>query len=289
MDRRIYFIEVKNLIKLIEKLPFEISNTIKLSKVDIKSITEIRLRKNTEISITVSGKTKPITGFIVSQSDIEDILLSFCQNSMAAFEDEISQGFITIEDGHRVGLGGEFYFEPHSHKYVLKEISSLNIRIARDITHFINQDKLYIDEFKSVLLAGAPHSGKTSLAKYYIKTLSKHYRIVVCDERDELTYSKANFDVIKGVPKALAIGMATRTLNPQFIVCDEIGSLEETNQILSAINTGVKFICTVHGESIEQLKKRPNINLLLKSDIFDRIVFLKQRENNFYIEEIVDA
>lgn len=277
------------MIQLLERLPSTIVDAIKLSKFDINKITEIRLRKNSKISLTINGQTYLIESPLIIRRELEDILFKFCKNSMAAYEEEIAQGFVTLDGGHRVGIGGEFYFDKCSQKYILKEISSLNIRIARNNTYFFNQDKLCIDEFKSVLLSGAPHSGKTSLAKCYIKALSSKYRIAVCDEREELTDENMNCDVIKGTSKADAINMATRTLNPQFIVCDEIGSLEETAQILSAINTGVKFICTSHGESIIQLQKRPNIKSLLQSGIFDRIVFLKQRQNNFCIEEIIDV
>ncbi|MEG0020832.1 MAG: hypothetical protein RR728_09810, partial [Oscillospiraceae bacterium] len=264
------------MIQLLKLLPPEIAEAIKLSKIDINKVTEIKLRRNMPVSITINGQTIAIKSGMISQGQIEDILLRFCKSSMAAFEDEISQGFITIDGGHRVGIGGEFYFDKAADKYILKEISSLNIRVAREDTYFFNQDKLCVQEFKSVLLAGAPHSGKTSLAKHYIKELCQSYRIVICDERNELAQNDVNCDVIRGVSKAFAIAMATRTLNPQFIVCDEIGSLDETMQILSAINTGVKFICTAHGESLGQLKRRPNINCLLESRIFERIVFLKQ-------------
>lgn len=275
--------------QLSQVLPTDVITSIRLAKIDTDKITEIKLKQNMPIALTINGQTIAIKSNIINQREIEEILLKLCKNSMAAFEDEIAQGFVTIDGGHRVGIGGEFYLDKTTAKYILRQVSSLNIRIARENVYFLNQDKLCIGEFKSVLLAGAPHSGKTSLAKCCVKELCKKYRVVICDERNEIADENVNCDVIRGVSKSVAIGMATRTLNPQLIVCDEIGSLEETKQILSAINTGVKFICTAHGESLNQLEQRPNIALLLQSKIFEKIVFLKQRAGDFYIEEIVNV
>ena len=83
--------------------------------------------------------------------------------------------------------------------------------------------------------------------------------------------------------------MATRTLNPQYILCDEIGLKEETKEILSAVNTGVIFICSAHGESIESVCKRPNIKLLMDSGIFEKYIVVEQKYRKFYIKEFKDV
>ena len=93
-------------------------------------------------------------------------------------------------------------------------------------------------------------------------------------------------DVIQGIKKSAAISMATRTLNPQYIICDEIGGKEETDEILSAVNTGVYFICSAHCESLDQLYKRPNIKILIENGIFEKLVLIEHKNTEFYIKDI---
>ena len=267
-------------------LPEDIVNCLENYKY-IDSITEIRLRKNNPVQITLKGKNQVLNSKSVSQNELDNILFNICQGSVNVFEDEISNGYITMENGYRVGIGGEFYYNPTSKKYLLKELDSLNIRIARNVIGFENQDKINVE--KSSLIVGAPHSGKTSLIKLITKDLSKKYRIAVCDERNEISSNNINCDVIKGVKKSIAISMATRTLNPEFIICDEIGFESESSEILSATNTGVKFICSAHGENIKRVFKRPNIKILIDNEIFEQIIFLSQKNDKFYVEEVIDV
>lgn len=252
-------------------------------------ITEIRLRAGKNIQFTLYGKTETFNQCYVSQKQIENIFYDMCQKSQNIYEDDISEGYITLQSGHRIGIGGEFVYNSISEKYILKKLDSLNIRIAKDITCFENQDMLFALIPKSTLIVGPPHSGKTSLLKMYAKKISEQYRLVICDERNEIDIKDIGCDIIAGVKKYAAISMATRTLNPQFIICDEIGTLQEAEYILSAVNTGVNFVCTAHSETIQQIYRRPNINCLLKSQVFSRIVLLRQRDKKFFIKEIVDV
>ena len=55
--------------------------------------------------------------------------------SVYAFEEEIKNGFITLKGGHRVGLGGKVLYGVNGIE-TIKDISSLNIRIAREKREF---------------------------------------------------------------------------------------------------------------------------------------------------------
>jgi len=256
---------------------------------DINDITEIRIRKNKCIHLTVYGKTVNVSEVLVSEDEMEDIFYKMCNRSVNIYDEEISNGYITLQDGCRVGIGGEFYYNQLSGKYILKELLSLNIRIVRNVFYFENQDKLFCGQIPSTLIIGPPHSGKTSLLKLIAKHLSAYCRVSLCDERKELYTDKLNADVIQGIKKSVAISMATRALNPQYIICDEIGVKEEAVEILSAVNTGVKFICSAHGETIKQALKRPNIKILVENGVFEKTVLVSQKNKKFYIEEIADV
>ncbi|MBQ5782566.1 MAG: Flp pilus assembly complex ATPase component TadA [Oscillospiraceae bacterium] len=253
-----------------------------------EDITEIRLRAEKPVQFTVNGKTDT-ADIVVSQQQLDDIFYNICNRSINVYENDIAQGFVTLDDASRVGIGGEFYYNAVLNKYLLKKLDSLNIRRAKDVTYFENQHRLFEKVPDNTLIAGKPHSGKTSLLKLYAKYLAQDYRLVICDERKEMKTDNINCDIIQGIKKADGIMMATRTLNPQFIICDEIGDMAESHNILSAINTGVKFICTAHGESIEQVLKRPPIKLLADSGIFRRFVLVGQHKNSFAVECVYDV
>ena len=256
---------------------------------DKADITEIRMRAGAPVRLTAKGRTETVPHIVVSQKEIEDIMFAVCSKSINVYEDDIAQGFITLDSGHRIGIAGEYCFSTESGKYLLKKVTSLNVRLPKDSGYFCGQEKLFELNPVSTLVIGAPHSGKTTFLKVYVRKLSDNYRVVVCDERGELSASEVDCDVIKGVKKSDAVIMATRTLNPQFIVCDETAGMEETKQILSAVNTGVDFICSAHGNSLENIKKRPDISVLLDHGVFSRVIKLVQKDGFFALEEISDV
>jgi len=254
-----------------------------------KNITEIRLKADADIALTINGNIEIIKNSKISSACLEEIFYNMCQQSQNVYEDEISEGFITLEGGCRVGIGGEYYYNKNSGKNILKQLDALNIRISGNIIYFEDQEKLFSLVPESTLVTGPPHSGKTSLLKLYASYLAANYRVTVCDERKEINIGLLNSNYISGIKKSVAVSMATRTLNPQFIVCDEIGSLRESEEILSSVNTGVKFICSAHGNNIDSIYRRPNIRVLLNENVFHRIVILEQIKSKFYIRDIYDV
>lgn len=253
----------------------------------IKNITEIRLRAGNTVQFTENGKKKDIRDIFITKAELEEVFFSMCEYSQNAYEDEISYGFITLENGFRVGIGGEFYHNTNTDKYLLRELHSVNIRIPRKNIYFEGQELLFDKKPVSTLIIGPPHSGKTSLIKIYTEYLQNNNYICICDERKEIFVKNLNCDVIKGIKKSVAIEMATRTLNPHFILCDEISDCE-SEAIMSAINTGVEFICSVHGKNLEEISLKKGIKMLIENRVFKRFVMLSA-DNCFKIKEITDV
>ena len=112
---------------------------------------------------------------------------------------------------------------------------------------------------------------------------------MVCDERNEFYNCPGNVEVISGLNKTQAIGHAVRSMNPQLVICDEIGSVEEAEQLLAFMNTGVRFICSVHADSVDKLWMKPNIKLLLDNKVFDKIAVISGQNNFFCIREMIDV
>ena len=118
-----------------------------------------------------------------------------------------------------------------------------------------------------------------------VRVLSeKGYRSAVIDERGEIAASYRGLpqkdlgalaDVMDGYPKPYGMMVALRTMSPQVLVCDEIGTAEETEQMLEAMNAGVPVLATAHAKDEEELFNRPQIRRLLDAGAISKIVLLK--------------
>ena len=74
-------------------------------------------------------------------------------------------------------------------------------------------------------------------------------------------------DFLVGYPKADGIEISTRTMNPEVIICDEIGD-GEAEKILAAQNSGVPLIASAHGASFDEIMRRRGIKRLYDSGVF---------------------
>ena len=271
-------------------LPENIAKAVAFADDFIKqNLTEIRLRVNSPLSLTVNkenillnryGKRADIRDcLMISRDELDYCINNFCDGSYHTQTNNIKNGFIITRDGGRVGVCGNIIYTS-AIDFVIDEITSVNMRINRFI-HF--NDCPLINLIKdvgmcSILIYSSPCEGKTTLLRFLVTAVSKglcglqRYRTALVDEKREI-YIKNKMDgglldVLHGYKKADGIDCATRTMNPDIIFTDEIGGMEETGSILSAQNSGVPLIATCHAGDFEQLKRKPNINLLIQNDVF---------------------
>lgn len=265
----------------------------------ISDIQEIRIRANRPVVIVTKAGSSFLTSnskttFILSgncltasESETADTLNKICGYSLHSHSEDIKNGFVTLPNGSRVGLCGTAVYEKGEIKSV-KDISCLNIRIPRTVRSVSEpiMERLFGDGASNLIIAGPPSSGKTTMLKdiaYKLSSgrLGKYYKICVADERKELFSSKTDYtalgpntDVISGFKKGAAIKMAVRTLSPEVIICDEIGSENEIREISEGMNSGVKFILSIHAESLKELRKKKQFKELLDIGGFENIVLL---------------
>ena len=148
----------KDLEILLNKLP----PIIKELYLSDKKITEIRIRRNCNISLVSEGENYIIESSFVSAQEVEDIFMSLCDYTLSAYEDQIAKGFITLYGGHRIGIAGSFSTDIDG-KPVLTEIYSLNIRLSA--FHIVDINENVLNFKKGVLICGKPHSGKTTFIR----------------------------------------------------------------------------------------------------------------------------
>ena len=87
--------------------------------------------------------------------------------------------------------------------------------------------------------------------------------------------------------------MALRSLSPQVIICDEIGTTQEVNAVSQGLNSGVNFIVSAHMQSKKDLFLRPPLKALIKSGAFSHLVMLGGSEPSkvqkiYNIEELIN-
>ena len=116
-------------------------------------------------------------------------------------------------------------------------------------------------------------------------------RVAVVDTRGELCgigECGGMIDVLEDYPKALGIEIATRTLNPEIIVCDEIGAdTSEATAIRSAHNCGVPLIASSHAKSLSELLRRTGIAMLHDSKLFGAYVGISRGSAKDYRYDII--
>ena len=67
-------------------------------------------------------------------------------------------------------------------------------------------------------------------------------------------------DVLTGCPKAQAMEMLIRVMNPQVLAVDELAGQKEIQMAQEAANCGIALFATAHGDSPETLLRRSGIS-----------------------------
>lgn len=301
-------------------LPLHIAKSIK--SINLKhffNLEEIRLRpmkplmlvmNNQDYMLTYDGKITQDykLAYYVTKDDIRKTFHFISQCSVYSFEEELKNGFITISGGHRVGFSGHVISENDAIK-TIRNISSLNIRIAKEIIGVADKVLPYIIDngnVLNVLIISPPKAGKTTLLRDLVRQLSsgvdtlglKGLNIGLVDERSEIACCYEGIpqndvgirtDVLDGCPKAKGIMMLLRSMSPDLIATDEIGKNEDALAIEEAINAGVAIITTVHGSNLDDIKKRPAIRKLIDRYFFDRYIILSKNLGVGNIEAILES
>lgn len=249
----------------------------------LSGIAEIRLRAGRPaVCVNIFGKMSACSS-IFSGREIADCFAEICRYSVYSFEEEIARGFVTLDGGHRVGICGTAVTK-NGKITSIKDISGLNIRIAHEIRGCA--DELFRRAFRdgphSLLLAGKPLCGKTTILRDIARQLGERHRVVLIDTRGELSASTGgvpsldiglNTDALCGCGKSEGIMLALRSLSPEVIICDEIGNDEAA--VEQAVFCGVKVIASAHSGSIGELKQRPSTRGLVP--VFERIALIGER------------
>ena len=270
-------------------------------------LEEIRLRTERRVYFTVGkdGRKQNIMLDVrISHGELTKIFDRMCDGSLYAYSESIIKGYISVGCGIRVGVCGRASVE--SGRIVgVYSVSSLNLRMPCHCAPIDERLGTAVAECvrrtEGVLIYSPPAQGKTTLLRSLCTRLTsgaRPMRVALVDTREEFGFlaneHELSVDVLTGYPKAEAIAIATAFMNPEVIICDEIGSPDEAKSIAAAQNCGVPLIATAHGEDICSLMRRPSMLELHKIRAFGlymgiRISRAGGFDSVFHTGEEVDA
>lgn len=293
---------------------------INLPDLYMKQLEEIRVRLEKPLMIHSNKLDYMITdrgtvtdrmekAYKVSREDCEKTIQLLSNYSLYAIEEELKSGYITLRGGHRVGIVGRGIIESGRIK-ALKNISGFNIRIARQVLGAADNLIKYIvrreNDIYNTMIISPPQCGKTTILRDLIRQLSngidskgiRGLKIGLVDERSEIAGAYHGIpqndvgyrtDVLDACPKSQGLIMLIRSMSPQVLATDEIGSRSDTEAIYEAINAGIRMVTTIHGDGIEDVLNRPFINDVVKNSVFERLIILSSRFGPGTIEEVIDG
>lgn len=301
---------------IIHMFPRNMGTVLGKLNLNYEKLQEIRMRADRPLAVRWDGReyfVKPggeatiykEEGYRVTTQDIAQTMEYISGYSLYAYEEELKQGFLTIQGGHRVGVAGKVLLENGKVKNV-RHIAFLNIRLCHEVHGCADELMPYIaedDKIYSTLLISPPGAGKTTVLRDMIRQVSdgtgnsNGKNVGVVDERSELAGSYygipqndlgSRTDILDGCPKAEGMMMLIRSMAPEVVAVDEIGTGEDMEAIRSAACCGCQIFATAHGNSVEDICGHPYLHQAYQEQIFDRYVLLGRNYHSGQILAVYD-
>ena len=266
----------------------------------------------------------------ITEPDLREMQNYISNYSLYAWQEELRNGFLTIQGGHRIGLSGGTTNQ-NGRISGISYLTFFNIRVAHEKVGCANkilpliystisdhkEHEISVNAIKGIhntLIISQPGAGKTTLLRDCIRSLSygwggttgcsenSHSRrrgkkIGLVDERSEIAASYHGIpqndvgprtDVLDGCNKPEGIQMLLRTMSPEIIAVDELGTEEDYEAVEQAAYSGCKVIGTVHAGNIKDLQEKPMLKKWCEKELFERFVFIEKGEDGMRRFQIYD-
>lgn len=267
------------------------------------AVQEIRCRVEQPLFLRTKQGQEILVLKRFRKEQMQHLISRISQGSSYAWEEEYRRGYLTLPGGHRVGLTGKAVLEKGTVR-TMTSIHALNVRIARAVpgaADSLMEKVLFGGIIHNTLLLSPPGCGKTTVLRDIVRQLSdgiprlqfQGVQVSVVDERSELAGCVSGIpqleigcrtDVLDGCPKQEGIPLMLRSMGPQVIAMDEIGTEEDAAALEAALQSGVAIMTTAHGNNLDELLRHPVLHSLAASEAFPLIVRLFWKDGQVQLQ-----
>lgn len=252
----------------------ELSRLSRCRRGGISAVSELHLTVGRCSSVLI-GRERIFLGVNVSTEDMEGTVHKLCQGAVYAHRDTITEGYISLDGGIRVGVCGQARYE--SDRLVgVSEISSLVFRVPT-VTSSLAGELLsaWQSTQKGMLIYSPPGVGKTTALRTLVSMIASAHpeeRVAVVDERCEFSVvecRRLGVMLLRGYKRSDGMEIALRTMSPTVIAVDEIGARTESDAMTQSLNSGIRLIATAHASERSELERRGGFAPFMQADVFD--------------------
>ncbi|MBE5751423.1 MAG: hypothetical protein E7357_03330 [Clostridiales bacterium] len=264
-------------------LPPIVRESIRL--LNAQKLYEIRLRAGKPVTVNFAGEYRYLGAYGLTDfsekalycdmQDLADCVFRAGKYSVYSVEEQIKNGFITAENGVRIGIAGEYVFEK-GQPLTIRNFTSLCIRVPHEIIGCGVEiyQRCLRDKMRSVLIVSSPGLGKTTILRDLSRIVSENTRqnVLICDERGEISVGNTgnSCDVLRFSDKKNAFEAGIRAMRPDMMITDEL-SMDDCKAVEKAVSAGICVLASAHFSVFSNIK-----DVFL--DLFERFVVLDERE-----------
>ena len=249
---------------------------------------ELRLRAGGRAVAVLSGRNVALSAASTRQ-EVRQTLLRVCHGAIYAYRDTLAAGYLPMPFGIRVGVCGQARYDGGR----IVGVDNACALVFRFPSGRSDLSDLLYDEYRrgigrGMLIYAPPGVGKTTALRSLALRIGAEappVRAVLIDERGEFSaedFSDSSVDILRGFSKAEGLALAVRTLSPELLLADEIGTAEEADALLRALFVGVPLIATAHARDLDELSCAEAIRPLLSAGAFDVLIGLSEQEGRRY-------